>query len=300
MVLDVSQPATPRVISDNVDLGIETPHEAIPAPDSSFVAVSDLRNDYTQTTCPGGGIHFFDISGEYTSPNAEGPASRTNPIKMGQWFPPFTGAGTLTGSAPTATGPWGSCTAHGLQMHPERFLLADGHYMAGGWLLDPRRSNDGSGPYTEYSAKPGTGLGPTTWGTTLANWTVPGNLLWYLEWAPFDDPVYDRFLFAVSPDRGLEVLRHTGDLPAKAAALEATTAGGSVTGTLLRRPVLTHEGWVRKPLSGQTVTVTAGGASVTAVTAEDGSFTAGLPGSGPVTVSWAGDDVFEPATTALG
>ncbi|HVM19962.1 MAG TPA: hypothetical protein VM307_08380, partial [Egibacteraceae bacterium] len=43
VVLDVSDPAAPKVISDNVDLGIDTPHEALPSPDSSFVAVSDLR-----------------------------------------------------------------------------------------------------------------------------------------------------------------------------------------------------------------------------------------------------------------
>lgn len=292
LVLDVSDPAAPRVISDNVDLGIDVPHEALPAPDSSFIAVSDLRADYFQTTCPGGGVHFYDVSGRYTQPDGEGPASHANPIKMGQWFPPFTG----TSVQPTSAGAWGSCTAHGLQMHPERFLLADGHYMAGGWLLDPRRPNDGTGPYTEYSATPGSGLGPTTWGTTLANWTVPGNLLWYLEWAPFDDPVYDRYLFAVSPDRGLDVLRHTGPLPKKVARLEATTDGGTLTGTLTRRPLLTYKGWVSKPLGGQTITVTSGGTTTSVTTAADGSFTAQLPAVAGVTMQWAGDDVFEPLT----
>ena len=296
IALDVSDPASPKVISETPDTGIDVPHEAVPSPDSSFVAVSDLRADYTQTTCPGGGIHFYDISGKYTSPDDEGPASRANPIKMGQWFPPFTGVSTSTSS----TGPWGSCTAHGLTMHPERVLLSDAHYEAGGWLLDPRRVNDGSGPYKEYSAKPGTGLGPTTWGTTLANWLLPSNLLWYQEWAPFDDPAYDRILFGISPDRGLDVLRHTGPMPKKTAGLDVTTSGGTVTGTLLRRPLLTPDGYVRKPLAGQTVTVTAGGSSTTTVTGGDGSFSVPAPGSGPVTVTWPGDDVFEASTATTG
>ncbi|HWH28037.1 MAG TPA: hypothetical protein VNU26_03585 [Mycobacteriales bacterium] len=296
IALDVSDPARPKVISETPDTGIDVPHEAVPSPDSTFVAVSDLRADYAQTTCPGGGIHFYDISGKYTSPDAEGPASRSNPIKMGQWFPPFSGVSTSTSS----TGPWASCTAHGLTMHPERVLLSDAHYAAGGWLLDPRRVNDGSGPYTEYSAKPSAGLGPTTWGTTLANWTVPGNQLWYLEWAPFDDPAYDRLLFGISPDRGLDVVRHTGPVPGRTAGLDVAVADGQVTGTLLRRPLLTPDGYVRKPLAGQTVTVTAGGASATAVTGEDGSFSVPVPGSGPVTVRWPGDDDFEPATATAG
>jgi hypothetical protein len=292
VVLDVSNPAAPTVISKTRDLGIEVPHEAVPSADSSFVAVSDLQADYFETTCPGGGIHFYDISGQYTEPNALGAASRQNPIKMGEWFPPFTGVSTSTAQ----NGPWGSCTAHGLTMHPERILLSDAHYEAGGWLLDPRKANDGSGPYTEYSASPGRGLGPTTWGTTLANWTLPGNLLWYMEWAPFDDPVYDRVLFGISPDRGLDVLRHTGPVPKKNARLDVHVDGGTVTGSLTRRPLLTHEGWVRKPLAGQEITLTAGDTTVTAATGADGTFTATLPGGGPVSASWAGDDVYEAAS----
>jgi hypothetical protein len=295
LVLDVSSPAEPRVVSKVNDLGIDVPHEAVPSADSSFVAVSDLRNDYTQTTCPGGGLHFYDISGRYTSPDEDGPASRSNPIKMGQWFPPFTGAS----QGPSQTGPWASCTAHGVQLHHERMLLSDAHYFAGGWIMDPRQATRAGGPFTEYSAKPaGSGLGPTTWGRTLANWTLPSNMSWYQEWAPFDDPAYDRVLFSVSPDRGLDVLRYTGPLPRKVARLDARVQDGTVTGSLSRRPVLTPQGMAPVPLGGQELTVSWGGTPFTVTTKADGTFSAPLPaGAGPVLVSWAGGEDFEGLST---
>jgi hypothetical protein len=69
-----------------------------------------------------------------------------------------------------------------------------------------------------------------------------------------------------------------------------------VSGVLDRYAVLTDEGWVNKPLAGKTVEIRAGGTTVTATTADDGSFSASLglsSGSHQVTVTWAGDEEFE-------
>lgn len=298
LVVDVSDPANPEILHTQRDNGIRIPHQAVPAPDSSFVAIGDLGNDYTEVQCPGGGIHFYDISGRYTEPNVDGPAGPTNPIKMGTYFPPFTGVAQDTSSQ----GPYGSCTAHGYQVHPERFLISHAHYYAGAWMVDARGPTDGSGPYEEYSADPpGQGNGPTTWGNSLGNWLPAIDMSWYSKFAPFDDPAYGRIVYHVGPTRGLDVLRYTGDLPKKVADLSvsADAAGGVVTGTLKRFPVLTTDGWASVPLAGQTLEVTGGAQTATVTTADDGSFTADLglsAGSHEVTVTWPGDDAFEPVT----
>ncbi|HEV3474561.1 MAG TPA: carboxypeptidase-like regulatory domain-containing protein, partial [Actinomycetota bacterium] len=59
------------------------------------------------------------------------------------------------------------------------------------------------------------------------------------------------------------------------------------------------EGWVNKPLAGKTLQITAGGTTVEATTGADGSFSAPtglLPGTYEVTVTWPGDQDYQPAT----
>jgi hypothetical protein len=89
-------------------------------------------------------------------------------------------------------------------------------------------------------------------------------------------------------------------MPKKIARLrvDASATGGVVSGVLDRYAVLTHEGWVNKPLAGKTVEVRSGGTTLTATTAADGSFSAnlGISGAGDVTVTWAGDEDFETAS----
>jgi hypothetical protein len=298
-VLDTSDPANPQLVVDYRDRDIENAHEVFPAPDSSFVAVGDFRmfqgQGQTYVRCPGGGLHFYDISGKY-KPGA----SLTNPIKMGTWFAPYTGLAGGDTPVPATTNPnFGPCNLHSFHIQPERPLITVGLYMGGTWIVDPRAATLSSGgEYTEYSHNPGRGLGPTTWGNTLGNYIADGDMVNASQWLPFDIPVAKEHYYANGLIRGVDVMHFEGAVPKKLSRLsvDGTASGGTVTGVLDRYAVLTHEGWVNKPLAGKAVEVRSGGTTLTATTAADGSFSANLglsSGTHNVTVSWAGDDEFD-------
>jgi hypothetical protein len=292
-ILDTTDPANPKLIMEMHDRDIEYAHEAYPSPDSSVVAVTDFRTGpaggQSYTRCPGGGVHFYDISGKY-KPGA----SLTNPIAMGTYFAPFTGLSEDAPVPPTTNPNYGPCNDHSIQFQTERSILALGLYMGGTWVLDPNSATAPGGAYTEYALNPGKGLGPTTWGNTLADWHNPGDLVNATQWYPFDAPAADRSLFVNGLARGLDVLEYEGPLVKKLSRIriDGSAPGGVVSGVLDRYATLSYSGWVNKPLAGKTIEITSGGTTVTAVTGADGSFSANLglsSGSHNVTVTWAGD-----------
>ncbi len=299
-ILNTSDPANPTLVLEHRDRDIEFAHEAYPAPDSSFVAVADFRagangTGQTYVRCPGGGLHFYDISGKY-KPGA----SLTNPIKMGTWFAPYTGAATEPVPAPPTTNPnFGPCNLHSFHIQPERLLITVGLYMGGTWVVDPRAATlTSGGEYTEYSHNPGRGLGPTTWGNTLGNYIADGDLVNASQWLPFDISVAKDHYYANGLIRGVDVMHFEGAVPKKVSRLRVSDSatGGSVSGALDRYAVLTADGWVNKPLAGKTVEIRSGGTTLTTTTGADGSFSADLglsAGTHNVTVTWAGDDEFE-------
>lgn len=298
-IADISDPAHPVLIHEERDLKVEFAHEVYPAPDSSFVAVADFRGgSQTWTKCPGGGIHFYDISGKYIPG-----ASLTNPERMGVWHAPFTGAApvdpsTINGNLPN----WGSCTMHSFQLQPERLLLTAGIYTGGSWVMDPAAATAPGGDYTEYKGSSTLPFGPTTWGNTKANFIAEGDFVNASQWLPFDIPLAKDHVYTNGLVRGVDVLHYHGAVPKKLSRLRIDTSapGGVVSGVLDRYAVLTYEGWVNKPLAGKAVEIRAGGSTLTTTTGADGSFSADLgllPGNHDVTVTWAGDDEFQ--TTSL-
>ena len=299
-ILDTSNPAEPKLITEYRDLDIEYAHEAYPSPDSSMVAVADFRagrNGMGQTyvRCPGGGLHFYDISGKY-KPGA----SITNPIKMGTWFAPYTGVAGGSTPIPATTDPnFGPCNLHSFHFQPERMLITVGLYMGGTWVMDPRAATLASGgEYSEYSHNPGRGLGPTTWGNTLGNYIADGDMVNASQWLPFDVSVAKDHYYANGLIRGVDVMHFEGAVPKKLSRLtiDGSASGGTVSGVLDRYAVLTADGWVNKPLAGKTVEIRSGGTTVEATTGADGSFSADLGLSGgthTVTVSWAGDEEYD-------
>jgi LVIVD repeat len=299
-ILDTSDPANPKLIMEHRDRDIEYAHEAFPAPDSSFVAVGDFRagrNGMGQTyvRCPGGGIHFYDISGKY-KPGA----SLTNPIKMGTWFAPYTGAAGGSTPVPATTDPnFGPCNLHSLHFQPERNFITVGLYMGGSWIMDPTAATlTTGGEYTEYSHTPGRGLGPTTWGNTKGHIILEGDMVNASQWLPFDLAAAKNHYYTNGLIRGLDVMDYEGAVPKKLSRLtiDGSASGGTVSGVLDRYAVLTHEGWVNKPLAGKTVEIRSGGTTVTATTGADGSFSADLglsSGTHNVTVTWAGDEEYD-------
>jgi len=299
-ILDTSDPASPQLIHEERDLQVEYAHEVFPAPDSSFVGVGDFRfgpaGGQSYARCPGGGIHFYDISGKYIPG-----ASLTNPEKMGVWFAPFTGAAEFAPIPATTNPNWGPCNLHSLQFHPERLMVVVGLYMGGSWVLDPTAATASGGEYEEYSESPGQGLGPTTWGNTKGNFVAEGDMVNAAQWLPFDIPIAKDHYYTNGLFRGLDVLHYEAAPPKKISRLriDASATGGDVSGVLDRYAVLTHEGWVNKPLGGKAVEIRSGGTTLLATTAADGSFSANLGlsgGSHEVTVTWAGDEDFGTAS----
>ncbi|MFN2545638.1 MAG: hypothetical protein ABR600_13865 [Actinomycetota bacterium] len=320
-ILDTTDPAHPVVIVQKQDPEISLAHEVYPSADSSFIGVTDYRigpaTGYTYFQCPGGGIHFWDISGKYMPG-----ASLTNPIKMGKWFAPFNTIES-TDPDPDSNHPnWASCTTHSWQFQAERMIFTAGVYTLGSWVGDPTAATKSSGGlYTEWNRNPKRdwtcrpevtppcsavrGLGPTTWGNTTGNFLAEGDFVNASQWWPFDasaaDPDTGRYVFTNGLVRGFDILKYTGPLPKKLArlAVDPAAPGGVATGKLDRYAVLTYQGWVNKSLAGRSVEVTGGGVTVMATTADDGTFSANLglsAGSHQVTVTWTGDDTFQQAS----
>jgi hypothetical protein len=296
-ILDTTDPAKPKTITEVRDLDVAFGHEVYPSADSSFVGVTDYRigpaTGYSYLQCPGGGIHFYDISGKYVPG-----ASLTSPKKMGAWFAPFNGAGADPGS----TNPnWASCTTHSWQMQLERLLFTAGTYTAGSWVGDASAvTKKTGGLYSEWAGNPARGLGPTSWANTTGNYRAEGDFVNATQWLPFDVPAdadAGKWVFTNGLVRGFDILKYTGPMPKKLSrlAVNASPVTGSVTGKLDRYAVLTYDGWVNLPLSGKAIEVTDGTTTVTAITGDDGTFSAtGLPVTpGSLTVKWAGDDVFD-------
>jgi hypothetical protein len=287
---NISSPGDPAKIGDLSDTRIVAAHEVYPAPDSSYVGVSDFTTGQSDASCPGGGLYFYDISGKRVSG-----ASVSNPAKLGLWHAPFTG---LAPDGTQSTPNYASCALHSWQHQPERSLAVAGLYAGGTWVFDPSGPTKTGGAYAEY-----TGVrGKTSWGNTLANVRDAADYVNATQWLPFDmaTPDQERLIYVNGWGRGLDVYRYTGPLPAKQSrvTVDSQTTGGAVTGTLERFAVLTYQGWRNLPLADKTVQVTAGGQTVTAVTRADGSFAAPIAlgaGANSVTVRWAGDDRFAPS-----
>lgn len=252
-VVDISDPANPKVLSTVVDTMISIPHQADPAPDSSFVVVSDERGGgVTNEFAPGGGGHVYDISGKYIPG-----ASETNPKKMGIYFAPFNGATDPVDN--TTAGPWGNVTMHNFTFQAERFLMSVGWYSMGSWVVDMQEATNEAANGHLYDEWDGNQFrnGPTTWGNTQGHIILEGDEVWSTKWTRFDDLQFDRFLFTNGLTRGMDTLEYTGGLPKKVARLriDPTSTGEAITGTLDRFAVWTYEGWVNKPLAGKTISV---------------------------------------------
>lgn len=296
-IVDIADPANPTLIADVRDTSISIPHQADPAPDSSFVVVTDERGGgVTNEMAPGGGAHIYDISGKYIPG-----ASETNPKKMGLYFAPFNGVSANGDQA----GAWGNVTMHVMTFQAERFLLSTAWYSMGSWVADmqdPTNEAANGQLYDEWDGNQFAGNNGTTWGNTQGNLILEGDDTWSTKWTRFDDPVFDRYLFTNGLTRGMDTLFYTGALPKKVArlAVDPEATDGALRGKLDRYAVWTYEGWVNKPLAGKAVALTVDGQSAgTATTAADGSFELNVPGlragEHEVTARWAGDGTYQPA-----
>jgi hypothetical protein len=292
--LDITDPVNPVVLANVRNTDISIGHQADPSPDSSLIFVTDEEGGgLTNETCPGGGLHVYDVSGKYVPGS-----SMTNPLLVGHWFAPFTGLGM---EDHTSNGQWGNCTIHVHNLQSERWLMSVAHYSAGTFVADLQNPTvpKGTGLYDEFTGDEFGG--PTDWGNTTGNFLPEGADTWSAKWTRFDDPAYDRYIFTSDITRGFDVLHYSGPMPKKVARLaaDATGNGGSISGKLDRYAVYTYQGYVHKPLEGKEITIKVGNQTVTTTTGPDGSFSAPLglaPGSYTAEVTWAGDADYQATT----
>lgn len=288
-IWDVSDPRSPSLISVIPNSVQNIAHQADPNLDSSLLFVTNEYGGGLGTgPTPGGGVSVFDISGKYV----EG-ASLENPVEIGYWVAPFYG---LTGDS-SQGGQWGNMTAHNMTFQAERNLLSIGWYTEGSFVADMSGPTVEDGLYDEY--KGNQYGGKTTWGNTTGNFLPEGAETWSTKWTRFDDALYDTYLFTNDITRGMDVFEYTGPMPLKQARLTVDGAAGVVSGVLDRYAVWTHEGWINKPLAGQTLTVEGSdGSSTTVTTGDDGSFSVDLGVTDiDVTVTWDdAEDVYDVAT----
>jgi len=134
VILDTTDPANPTIITKFTDPSIDTDHQADPmtVTDSEgnertiLVVEDELIGALEGFTCPGGGVHFYDITGD----------KERNPLanKLGTFFIPETRpAGT---PVPDGFGEAGTCTAHVFRLYPEQGIMTLGWYNAGSRVVD--------------------------------------------------------------------------------------------------------------------------------------------------------------------
>ncbi|MBW3638794.1 MAG: hypothetical protein KY451_02930 [Actinobacteria bacterium] len=131
LVLDTSDPENPQQVSQVIDPTVQLVHGADPITltraDKStreLLVVSDEQaGAATGTNCPGGGLHFYDITGELEKA----------PVKIATWFIAETRPSTAT------------CTAHVFRMHSAQGLITVAWYDEGVRVLDVAGLADATG-----------------------------------------------------------------------------------------------------------------------------------------------------------
>lgn len=111
-ILDTTDPRNPALISAIHDPAVNIHHQSDPTPDGRYLIIADeLAGAAADPQCPGGGLHFYDISNEQA------------PVKAGVFSAQDTEQRPL-------------CTAHVFRINPEGTSLTIGWYSAGTRVVD--------------------------------------------------------------------------------------------------------------------------------------------------------------------
>jgi hypothetical protein len=122
LVLDTTDPEKPKQISQIIDPTVQLVHGADPitltkkdGSKRTLLLISDEQAGAAAgTNCPGGGVHFYDITGDLEKA----------PKKLGIWF--------IAEKKPTTV----VCTAHVFRMHSEQSMFTIAWYDAGVRVVD--------------------------------------------------------------------------------------------------------------------------------------------------------------------
>ncbi len=145
LVLDTTDPANPKQVSQILDPTINVAHQADPVTltradgtEREVLVVTDERAGAAASAeCPGGGLHLYDITGDL----------ERAPEKIGTWFIP---AATVQDGA--------TCTSHVLRIYPDQEMLTIAWYAQGVRVLDMSGLADFEGSATSVGIGDGVGL----------------------------------------------------------------------------------------------------------------------------------------------
>lgn len=155
-IYDTTNPVKPVLLSSFFPPGASIGHDSLVTDDGAFFFAGDEGGGGGTYPCPGGAVHVFDIRVEAA------------PVYLGQ---SYAGTGPVTNRPleGTSAGAAGSCTAHVMEMNPDRRSFTLGWYSAGSRVFDFRGlySGDGKGsaqtsPVIAYGSR-GAGLVETHW-----------------------------------------------------------------------------------------------------------------------------------------
>src|SRR3712207_5039370 len=102
VIIDTSNPAEPKIITEWDDETINVWHQADPFSIGGrdfVIAEDEMYGAAAGPHCPSGGVHIYEVTGELEQ----------NPVKVGYW--------NLGELRPTDSGPTGRCTAHVFDIH---------------------------------------------------------------------------------------------------------------------------------------------------------------------------------------
>lgn len=187
VIIDTTDPAAPKVVSEFDDETINVWHQADPVRigDRELLVVEDeLAGAAGPGVCPSGGVHVFDISDEQ------------RPVKVGYWNIDDLKAGD----------PLGTCTAHVFDIHPEEKVMTIAFYMGGVRVLDLSGLED---------APVGVGIGSVPIGGAIkeiGSYVTEDANTWSAK-TPVIEPDGDFYLYGNDIDRGLDVYRFDASAP---------------------------------------------------------------------------------------
>jgi hypothetical protein len=127
VIIDTSSPGWPRIITSFVDPTINVEHQADPVTltdpvlgERTFLFVEDefAGASGAEQTCPSGGVHIYDITGD----------RENNPVKVGYW--------NIDDFTTTEAVGLGRCTAHVFELHEEEALMTIAFYGLGVSVVD--------------------------------------------------------------------------------------------------------------------------------------------------------------------
>lgn len=172
---DPLAPVTQPPIAVIADPTISIHHQAEPTPDGDFLLISDEQGGGAlNPSCPGGGIHVFDISSEAA------------PVKTGVILAELVGP-------PPGADPVFTCTAHVFGFSTDGTWMAAGWYDAGTRVFDLSDLHRG-----EYGTPRPTIVRET------GSIVMPGSTTWTAR----PHPTVEGYVVATDLGRGLDIYRY--------------------------------------------------------------------------------------------